>query len=104
VPLHTSPVCAVAELRDVLSRTVAWLPAGMAAAPAHGTARANSTAITIDLLKLMARLQFEVQEQLRLALSSFGCSDDFNAAASCYTLSAGSRRNQCERGLSCFCF
>jgi hypothetical protein len=49
-------VCAVAELRDVLSRTVAWLPAGMVPATARD-ARTNSMAITIDLLKFMACLQ-----------------------------------------------
>jgi hypothetical protein len=49
VPLQPSPAFAVAELRDVLSLTVAWLPAGMVSATVNDPANTNSSAITIDL-------------------------------------------------------
>jgi hypothetical protein len=82
----------VAELRDVLSRTVAWLPAGMVAATAHD-ARANSMTITIDLFKFMACLQLKCKKSCAQLSNSFGCCDDFNAVMNCYTLSAENRRN-----------
>src|ERR1700739_4365073 len=64
VPLHISPVCAVAELRDVLRRTVAWLPAGIVAAQASDAAIIKSRASKIDLENLIACLQCESPEQL----------------------------------------
>src|SRR4029077_17581484 len=41
VPLQGCSLGAVAELRDVLSLTVAWLPAGIVAAPALRNEAAN---------------------------------------------------------------
>jgi uncharacterized protein YjbI with pentapeptide repeats len=54
VPLQGCSLWAVAELREVLSRTVARLPAGMVTAPAS-TELANSTASAVNLLQVDLR-------------------------------------------------
>src|SRR5262245_62028264 len=93
VPLHTCSLWAVAELSDVLSRTVARLPAGMVTALAPATALATRMASMVNLRNFIRSpskndsQNFGPPWSKKNAEKLFG--DDFNLHAFCYTLAAG---------------
>src|SRR6266853_199621 len=84
VPLQGCSLVAVAELNDVLSRTVAWLPAGIVAAPALKTEAASINPSPNDLRNFISPSSRYFRE-CELLLRSFTI---LNLRAFCYTLSA----------------
>jgi hypothetical protein len=94
VPLQASSLWAVAELKDVLIRTVAWLPLGMASANAPDAVIINSMAGIIDLRTMDLRnlISFPPDAIPRAVVSGLGTAGSpamiLMPCAFCYTLFA----------------